>query len=137
MCPNKLRVFKTVVIIAIVCTIITAPGVIARNNDFFFPELNEKAVGDLCEINYGQGDFTRFGTCQRVKDCRTFAQRVRYERRFNVFQELCFFEVHDPVVCCLSERDAAMRIRNPTVGHKSVLDMEWPFDDDDDKANLV
>ncbi|XP_058456708.1 uncharacterized protein LOC131434075 [Malaya genurostris] len=148
MCPPiASRVVVFVVVVFSILTILTssqAATIDPRNHDFVFPVLDEKTLGDLCEVSYGQGQFALVGTCQRVRDCGTFAQRLRTEKRFDVLKELCYFEVHDPVVCCLSEQNAGIRIGGglddgfpPVVGPKSVLDREWPFDDGDEKANLV
>ncbi|XP_055625649.1 uncharacterized protein LOC129768197 [Toxorhynchites rutilus septentrionalis] len=113
-------------------SITTQAATMIINRDFVFPTLNEKGLGDRCEIDYGEGAFVKLGTCERVRDCGTFPQRLR-SPRFSVFRELCYFEVHDPVVCCLSARDIGVsqlaRSRVPSREEMSYEDFET--------ANLV
>uniref|UniRef100_A0A182R5N8 Clip domain-containing protein n=1 Tax=Anopheles funestus TaxID=62324 RepID=A0A182R5N8_ANOFN len=72
--------------------------------DFVFPELNELAIGDRCTIPPPPGakgiPNAREGICQRVRDCTTFIPRIILEP-FDIRRDICYFEVHDPVVCCV------------------------------------
>uniref|UniRef100_A0A182PAJ6 Clip domain-containing protein n=1 Tax=Anopheles epiroticus TaxID=199890 RepID=A0A182PAJ6_9DIPT len=72
--------------------------------DFVFPELNELAIGDPCTIAPSPDPkgfpYAREGICQRVRDCETFVPRIIREP-FDIRRDVCYFEVHDPVVCCV------------------------------------
>lgn len=98
--------------------------------DIVFPILNEKAIGDPCQIQYPDDQTPKTGFCTRVRECSTFPLRVFYQPDFNVHRELCYFEIHDPVVCCLSARDA-----EPVVDMRTQLTQQWPYEFD--KTNTV
>ncbi|XP_062537611.1 uncharacterized protein LOC134205921 [Armigeres subalbatus] len=89
-----------------------------------FPILNEKGLGDICQVQYPTDPYPKTGFCMRVQECESFSLRVFYQPNFNVHQELCYFEVHDPVVCCLSARDAEPSV----VGQRTELDKDWPYE---------
>ncbi|KAL1394705.1 hypothetical protein pipiens_011769 [Culex pipiens pipiens] len=89
------------------------------DKDFVFPDLQELGLGDRCTVKGYQGGPQLVGVCRRVRECATFPQRV-IQRQFNFFDDLCYFEVHDPVVCCLSPADASRG------GSRIAQEDQWP-----------
>ncbi|XP_035891514.1 uncharacterized protein LOC118502899 [Anopheles stephensi] len=72
--------------------------------DIIFPVVDDLAIGDPCTIEPSPDptgiQFAREGICQRVRDCPTFIPRIIREP-FDIRRDVCYFEVHDPVVCCV------------------------------------
>uniref|UniRef100_A0A1Q3FJ10 Putative conserved secreted protein n=1 Tax=Culex tarsalis TaxID=7177 RepID=A0A1Q3FJ10_CULTA len=103
--------FRLITTIAILLALNSEAAAANPDKDFVFPNLQELGLGDRCTVKgYQPGGTQLVGVCRRVHDCETFRQRV-IQRRFNFFDDLCYFEVHDPVVCCLSLADAARGLR--------------------------
>ncbi|XP_053670844.1 uncharacterized protein LOC128721143 [Anopheles nili] len=75
-----------------------------NRGDFVFPELNELTIGDPCTIEPSSQPngitYARDGICRRVRECASFVPRIILEP-FDIRRDVCFFEVHDPVVCCI------------------------------------
>lgn len=112
-----------------------AASVPIPDRDITFPVHNEKGLGDLCQVQYPTDPYPKTGFCMRVRECESFALRVFYQPSFNVHRELCYFEVHDPVVCCLSERDARPPSSASVVAQRTELTQDWPYEFE--RANLV
>lgn len=110
--------FRSITAVAIIL-IIAISEAADPDKDFVFPDLQELGLGDRCTVKGYQGGPQLVGVCRRVRDCGTFPQRV-IQRQFNFFDDLCYFEVHDPVVCCLSPADASRG------GSRIAQEDQWP-----------
>ena len=119
-----------VVLLPLLGSVFSAPH---PGGDFVFPELNELAIGDACTIEASpdpQGfPYAREGICQRVRNCATFVPRIIREP-FDIRRDVCYFEVHEPVVCCV-DMPVSTEVVQPT-------DDRIPLSLDDlDSSNLI
>uniref|UniRef100_A0AAG5CVM6 Clip domain-containing protein n=1 Tax=Anopheles atroparvus TaxID=41427 RepID=A0AAG5CVM6_ANOAO len=74
-------------------------------DDIVFPPVIDLAIGDPCTVPPSPTSdisYARDGICQRVRDCPTFVPRIILEA-FDIRRDVCYFEVHDPVVCCIQQ----------------------------------
>ncbi|XP_035779867.1 uncharacterized protein LOC118460032 [Anopheles albimanus] len=86
----------------------------AQNRDFVFPPVDDLAIGDPCIIPAAKNGLSgpQQGICRRVRDCITFLPRL-FRHPFDIRRDVCFFEVHDPVVCCTrATKDRAVSSEN-------------------------
>lgn len=123
--------FALLVAISATCAASAARRGPIPDRPIVYPVSQEKELGDLCQVYYPTDPYPKTGFCMRVNECESFSLRVFYQPNFNVHRELCYFEVHDPVVCCLSARDAGP----PFVAQRTQLTRDWPYEYD--RANLV
>ncbi|XP_050071532.1 uncharacterized protein LOC126559421 [Anopheles maculipalpis] len=106
-------------------TVASAPPSTA---DIIFPEVDDLAIGDPCTIAPSPDpagiQFARQGICRRVRDCPTFVPRIILEP-FDVRRDICYFEVYDPVVCCVDVPTSAELMPPNTNKQLSLDDLDY------------
>uniref|UniRef100_A0A182QAF9 CLIP domain-containing serine protease n=1 Tax=Anopheles farauti TaxID=69004 RepID=A0A182QAF9_9DIPT len=79
------------------------------DGDFVFPAVKDLGVGDPCTVQSSPAvPYVRQGICQRVRDCATFVSRLITEK-FNIQRDVCYFEVYEPVLCCVEMKQSAQQ----------------------------
>ncbi|XP_052867188.1 uncharacterized protein LOC128273292 [Anopheles cruzii] len=87
--------------LVLVCVLLLGLASSGSTQDIVFPDLKELAIGDPCTIepSLKGAPFVQHGICRRVRECPTFIPRI-IRHPFDIRRDICYFEVHDPVVCC-------------------------------------
>ncbi|KFB38314.1 putative 11.9 kDa salivary protein [Anopheles sinensis] len=116
-----------------------ALGQSANGRDFVFPPVNDLAIGDRCTVPPSPASsvsFAREGICRRVRDCPTFVPRVILES-FDIRRDVCFFEVHDPVVCCVRDPVPSRDLQRKIARGQQDVFAEQPTEYELDYSNMI
>uniref|UniRef100_A0A182N5I3 Clip domain-containing protein n=1 Tax=Anopheles dirus TaxID=7168 RepID=A0A182N5I3_9DIPT len=105
--PGTVFCFLLVVVLLLLGSGSAAGQQPPNDGDFVFPEVDDLGIGDPCTVQPSpEVPYVRQGICQRARDCAWFVSRLILEK-FDIKRDVCYFEVHEPVVCCVEIKQSA------------------------------